>query len=179
MRSIVVIALLTCLSGCATAKPEAPHLSIAKIEGEKFSLKYEGKTDLPIGTNVRGFVVTKLTPKFKMRTIAGGRQVNVDLSELTLKREDKTIILIKGQRALFIEYIIHLSNLDDMKEYSVRIGEEIDIGLRTLRLREVNVEKQNCELEDVKSGEQFTIKMKNKRPNQKVDHISKGSNTSL
>ena len=165
MRSIVVIALLMCLSGCATAKPAAPRLSIVKIEGKKFALKYEGKTDLPIGTNVNGFVVTKITPKFQMQNFPDGKQIKRDVSELTLKREDMTIILVKGRVATYIEYIVHLSNLADQKEYSVHIGEEIDIGPRTLRLREVNVEKQNCELEDVKSGEQFTIKMKNKIPN--------------
>ena len=158
MRSIGVIALLVCLSGCTSVKSAPPRLAIVKIQSKRFVLKYDGKTDLSIGTNLHGYVVTKLSPKFKMQTSPGGTHFKDDMSELTLKRGDKTIILVKGRPRLHVEFVVHLSDLTDQRQYSVRTGKAINIGPRTLRLREVNVKKQNCELEDVKSGELFTIK---------------------
>ena len=160
MKWIAVIALLACLGGCGTAGPEPtpPRLALVQIVRDPFILKWDGRSDLPVGTHWHGFVVAGLTPKFKMRTLPNGKEVEVDVSELTLKRSGKTITLVKGRRTEYNGYFVHLVSDSDQKEYTVGIGQELEIGSRRLRLRELNVKELNCTLEDINSGEHFKIK---------------------
>lgn len=160
MRQIICIGLLACLSGGAAAEPQpAPlRLALVKIMSDPFKLKFDGKSDIPTWTNRNGFVAFKFTPKYKMIELPSGRFTKVDVSELTLKRGDKTIVLITGRSVMYEEHIVHLSDLSDQKKYSVGTGQEISVGTRRLRLREVNVKKLNCTLVDIESGEEFIIK---------------------
>lgn len=159
MKLIIAIALLACLSGCASADgpAEASQLALVDIARVPFSLGFDDAADIPIGTNVHGFVAVKFTPKFKQKELPSGALRTIDVSELTLKRGDKLITLVKGHRVPYEEHAVHLVHKSTGKEYGIRTGEEIEIGSRRLRLRDVNVRKQNCTLVDVKTGEQFTI----------------------
>jgi len=160
MRELGTIALLACLTSCATAEPQPgpPELALVKIVRDPFSLKFDGKTNLPIGTNVHGFVMAKLTPKFKKLMLPGGGERTIDVSEIELKRGDKTITLVKGHRAPYVEPFVQLIDPSTQATYFIGPREEFVIGSRRLRLREVNVKELNCTLEDTKSGEQFIIR---------------------
>jgi hypothetical protein len=159
MRVIIVMVLLACLNGCRTSGPDpAPlHLALVQIVSDPFRLRWNGKTVPTVGTNWRGFVVTEITPKSKQIT-RFGKEFTVDVSVLTLKRGERTIRLVKGKAVEYNEHIVHLLDLADRTEYSVRSGEEVVIGSRSFLLRGVDTREMNCTLRDVGSGEQFTIK---------------------
>lgn len=159
MRTIIAIALLTCLSGCATADGPTDVLQLALIDiaRKPYSLAFDDESEIPIGTNFHGFVAVKFTPKFEKKKLPSGEFITVDVSELTLKRGDKLITLVKGRRVPYAEHSVHMVDTTTGKEYGFRTGEEIEIGSRRLRLRDVNVKEQNCTLVDVKTGDQFTI----------------------
>jgi hypothetical protein len=160
MKAIGAIVMILSLAGCGTAPPEtrASDLALVKIKTESYSLGFGGKTNITAGTEIDGFVVLSFTPKFQKRTLPDGKEVTVDISELRLKRDDKTITLVKNQRMDYNEYIVHLVDKSDGKNYLVRTEQEITIGSRRMRLRETNVKESSCTLEDLKSGELFTIK---------------------
>jgi len=160
MKRFAAIALLACLSGCATADGPggAPQLDLVDIARVPFSLGFDDKSEIPVGTNICGFVAVKFTPKVEERVLPSGATGRVDVSELTLKRGESLITLVKGRRVSYQQLAVHLVDRSSGKEFGVMTGEEINIGSRRLRLREVNVEELNCTLQDVTSGEQFTIK---------------------
>lgn len=159
MKRISTLLLLACLTGCATTEqhPASSRLALVEITGSRFGLMYDGKTDLPIGTNVHGFVVSKLTPKSIKKTLPDGQEIMVDVSEITLTRAEETITLVKGRRKLSVDLIAHLIDQSNQNRYEVRVGDEFVIGSRRLCLLDINVKKRSCTLQDVNSEEQFTI----------------------
>ena len=61
MKRFAAIALLSCLSGCATADGPggAPQLDLVDIARVPFSLGFDDKSEIPVGTNICGFVAVK------------------------------------------------------------------------------------------------------------------------
>jgi hypothetical protein len=159
MKRIGIIILVIAAVGSAVAQSAStsPSLAVVKIVADPFSLMFNKASDLPVGSNWNGFVAVTFTPKVEERTLPNGSTGKVDVSELTLKRGDKTITLVKGRRVTYTEYIVHLVDRTDAKPYSVRTGSEMTVGSRTLRLRDVNVKKLSCTLIDVATGETYTI----------------------
>jgi hypothetical protein len=143
---------------------------LVRIVRDPFSLRFGAKSDIPIGTNMHGFVVVKLTPKFEKKKLPSGDYATVDVSELTLKRGDRSITLIKGRRGNYDEHVVYLVDQPSGKQYVIRTGNEITIRSRRLRLREVDVKQLNCILEDVKSGKMFTIRQIAQQP---LPHVQK------
>jgi hypothetical protein len=158
IKHIPTIALLITACGCAAAETESPNLVLDRITCEQWGLVYKGKKDISMGATINGFTVTKFTPKSVDRTLPNGKTVKMDISELTLKRWNKTIILVKGRNARYNEYTVHLINQSTKSTSALKIGDKIEIGARSLRLLKINAKEHNCTLEDINSGKLFIIK---------------------
>jgi hypothetical protein len=133
-------------------------LVLVNITQEPFAFKFNSKSEIPIGTNIHGFVVVGFTPKFQKMQNSSGADITVDVSELTLKRGDRTITISRGETTPFLESTAHFIDKAENKDISMQTGDDVSVGGHKLRLLEVNVTEFRCKLEDVKSGEQFTIK---------------------
>ena len=159
MNRLRIIATLVCVTGCVAAQPEqsAPQLAVVRILVEPFSLGFHRGSDFPIGSNWNGFVAVKFTPKVKMKTLPDGNTGEIDVSELTLKRGDETITLVKDERVPFVELIADLVDQSGGTTFMVKKHSEVSVGSRRLRVRDVSAKNVTCTLEDVTSGEQFII----------------------
>ena len=160
MKRIITMALLLCASGCAMVEPESvpPDLALVRILKVPSMLEFNATSHLSVGTNIAGFVVLAFAPKVEKKILRSGEEVTVDVSTLTVKRGYTTINLVRNRPVGYVAYTIHLVDQSDGKNYTVCTEQDITIGSRRLRLREVNVKELNCTLEDLESGEQFTIK---------------------
>ncbi len=160
MKAIKVIVLILGMASLSTAQPEtnSSGLILVRINTEPYLLGFGGKTNITIGTEIDGFVVLAFTPKFEKRVLPSGEQIDVDVSELELKRGDKTITLRKGTRVGYEKHSVQLIDPSDGKNYMIRTGEEAAIGSRRLRLLDVNTKQQTCILENVDTHDKSTIK---------------------
>jgi hypothetical protein len=164
MRALLPIGMLTVmilsLAGWGIAQSESgpADLALVGITSEPYSLGFRGRTNIVVGTEIGGFVVVAFRPKFEKRVLPSGEHSDVDVSELVLKRGDRLITIRKNQRVEYVEYIVRLVDPSDGGHYTIRMGEEITIASRKLRLREVNAEQKTCTLEDTESGKRFTVK---------------------
>ena len=135
----------------------ASHLTLINVKSIPFSLRFDSPDDWPLGTNKRGFIAEKFTPKYTSRVDADGSKTEVDVSELTIKRGDRTITLVKGVGVRYEEYEVELGNILTQDRYTLRLGEAIDIQGRQLRLISVNLDQRSCTLEDVDSLSAFPL----------------------
>ena len=112
------------MSGCITAEPESspPELAVVGIADRPYQPGIGGKTNIAVGSQLAGFVVTKYTPKFETRTLPSGSVVTVDVSELTLMRGDRTTTLLKNRTVGYVEHVVRLVDRSGGKDGNDKRG---------------------------------------------------------
>ncbi len=155
-----MLLLTLCSASCLGAEPRGnpPSLVLAQIRRDPFKFNFSAKSHIPVGTNIAGFVVVSFTPKIERRMLPSGQETTTDVSELRIKRGEKTITLVAGS-AQYADYVIHFVHRNDGTRFAVRPGERFapQEG-RTLEVLNVNTQQVSCTLLDTGTGEKFTLR---------------------
>ena len=165
LRELAILALLLCgplAQGGPTSQSDPPPLSIAKIAVTPWLLRFRNTTPTAIGhTNAGGWVVVDYRAKSRMEKAPGLMEsIKRDVSELTLERNGKKIVLIKDVDIQHDEFTIHLLHQPDGAILQVGIGEDFKL-LDGRKLRVVRVafpDLSSCTILDPDSGKEFEIR---------------------
>lgn len=126
----------------------------------KFGLNYRTRRDTKttfakLGETVEGFTLTSYEAKEKMVEKPFKRKM--DVSELTLERGQKKIILVKGQARLHLELTAVLQLLTDESEYSANQGDTIELDGIQYRVIDIDRETERVVLLSELKKARFTI----------------------
>lgn len=102
---------------------------------------------------VEGFTLVKYEEKSRPDAVV----INKDISELTLKRGDKEIILIKDQDIQHNEYMVRLLFPVENKQFIVAPGKTFDLRDKTYQLISVDIRNQSIVLRRLSDGQDLTI----------------------
>jgi hypothetical protein len=139
-----------------------PIVSVSKIDVERFRLRFRGDGP-PSGewrerAAAHGFEFVNYEEKQAMRQRPGWPEPRqVDVSEVTLKNGDRTIVLVRDQETRVDEYTVHLVDRETGAEHRLKHGDTVTVGPREFRLIAVKYAEGSCVLEDTGSGEWFTL----------------------
>jgi len=125
---------------------------------------------------VEGFKLVKYEKKEAEQFIQGIGKRMVDVSELTLQRGDKMIVLVKDQDVQWDEYTAQLKTLfkGDNVEYTVKNGDVFEVKNEKFKVNNVDMAKQTVLIESLNTGEKITIPdNKNVVPADKAEKANK------
>ncbi|MDD4872926.1 MAG: hypothetical protein PHR77_20420 [Kiritimatiellae bacterium] len=159
MRITVII--LTLLTGAFVVAEDRnlPTLTLNSISKEPFLIHWNTKRDIQVGTNLLGFVVTKVTPKTGKMNILN-KEITVDRTEATLQRGSRIFTLVRGEELPFNDYFVNLTSGNQDKSFKVRLDDTFVVDNRTFRLVSVNTQNVTCVVVDIKSKQEITIQKK-------------------
>lgn len=172
--------------------PITAKLRVKQIVPDPFKLRFKAYSMMPDGTNtfqvnlrgdvktffvrlgdtVEGFKVEKFEEKFEERRIPGMKQARrVDVSVLTLKRGDKLIPLIKGERVQIDEYTAVLFFTLENKDLVVKVNDVIDLKGDKFKIIAIDFKQATVLIEALSNGQQAEIKrtLESPKPAAKVD----------
>ena len=111
-----------------------------------------------LGETVMGFKLARYEEKSekRMRSISS-KPVDVDVSELTLERGKKKIVLVKDKDVMHSEYTVHLLFTLDGSKYTLKVDEIFEIKDTKYRLITVDSESGTVVLERIHDKKRFTI----------------------
>jgi hypothetical protein len=160
--------------------PPVEHkLRVVKINADPFKLRFKGVQRLPDETmkfqinlrgdvktyfvrmneEVEGFKIIKYDPKFEEREVEGiGGKRRVDVSEITLQRGEKKILLQIGKDVQYSEYIAELLFTLDKSKYIQRLDSEFEIKGKKYKVIRFDTKQDAVVIERLLDGEQFTIR---------------------
>lgn len=112
-----------------------------------------------LSEKVEGFLVEKYEDKFEKRVIPGSRTpVDYDVSELTLEKEDKRIVLVKGADVMHHEYFAKIVFALDNSERTVRGGEIFSIKGNNYCVINIDNVKEIVRIQRIHDKKEFDIK---------------------
>jgi hypothetical protein len=112
-----------------------------------------------LGEKVEGFLVAKYEEKFEKRIIPGSTvPVDYDVSELTLEKEDKKIVLVKGADVMHHEYFAEIVFSLDNSTYKVRVGESFSVKGNNYCVINIDSTKEIVRIQRMSDKKEFDIK---------------------
>jgi len=158
--------------------PVENKLRVTRIAANPFNLQFKGVMRLPDGNQkfqlnlkgniktyfvkmneeVEGFKVVKYVPKIEEQDVEGihGKQ-KVDVSELTLQRGDKEILLQLGRAVPYSEHVAELLFTVDNSTHRVKMGSEFDLKDKKYKVLGIDSKQATVVIERLFDHEQFTI----------------------
>lgn len=157
--------------------PIEAKLQVTGIDADPFRLRFRSLIKMPdgeykfgintreqsrtyfvkLGEEVQGFKVEAFEPKSKVME-KGGITRRVDLSELTLRRGDQTIVLIKDVDVQYNEYTAHLLFTLDNSEYAVNVNGTLELRGSTYKVLEIDSANETVVLEREHDKVRFDIR---------------------
>lgn len=157
--------------------PYATKLVLGPVKAEPFKLQFKSVLSLPdggkkfaintrdggktyfvkLGETVEEFEVFKFEEKFEERnTPAGLQRVNVSL--LTLRRQNKLIPLTMGLLQSYVEYRVSLLLTLDGTEIPIKVNETIAVRDESYRVMAIDIRKENVVLERLPDNQRFDVR---------------------
>jgi len=157
--------------------PKTGKLRLERIQAEPFRLQFKSRVKtsdgkFKFGLNYRTRRETKTTfakldEVVEGFTIAGYEEKHkdvtkpfkrrIDVSELTLKRGEQTIVLIKGQARLHVELTAHFSLLIDDSKYHARLGDSFEFEGDQYKVIEIDREGERVVILCARTQTSFTV----------------------
>jgi len=109
-----------------------------------------------LGETVEGFELHKFEEKHK-ELERHGTTIRDDVSELTLKRGDKMIVLVKGREVQYNEYLARLYFLLEKREIPVRIRDEFELRGIQFRVIDIDADKNRVVIGSLRDGKEHTL----------------------
>jgi len=106
---------------------------------------------------VDGFKLVKYEPKTQEQEVRGIGKVMVDVSELTLQRGDKKIVLIKDKDVQWDEFTAQLLFTADNTTYTKKINDEIEVKNEKFKVISIDMAKQTIIIKSLNTGEETAI----------------------
>lgn len=111
-----------------------------------------------LGEKAEGFLAAKYEDKFDKRIIPGSRTpVDYDVSELTLEKEDKKIVLVKGADVMHHEYFAEIVFVLDNSINKVRGGEIFSIKGNNYCVITIDNVKEIVRIQRIHDKKEFDI----------------------
>lgn len=192
MKAILIslLALLAFPVGAAKIDQVAwPELYVTAIQTNSFQLNFKGVIKFPDGSlkfqlNIRsnhrtyfrkldedleGFKLIKFEEK-RVDNVRGLVR-RIDVSELTLQRGNKTIVLVKGKIVRFSEYIAHLILLSENQKFIVKEDEEFHIRKVKYKIKRIDPKLRRVLIIHTESEKEKWIQplKKNAEPRDELD----------
>jgi hypothetical protein len=150
------IVIKLCLQSLKAVPFRLRFMSVQKLPngGRRFSINTPGNSKTyfkKIGEDVEGFVLHAFEPKTE-RVVRHGREVDVDVSILTLKRGNKLIGLMKGKGVQYDEYTCTLLFKADMSTYKLRLSDEFDLQGKRYKLIDIDSATRRVVIKRVLDG---------------------------
>lgn len=158
--------------------PVVVKLSLEKIVADPFRLRFKSVIKLPdgslqfaintrgdvrtyfvtMGQEVEGFKVVKYEEKSEESILQGRRTPQpVDVSELTLQRGDRLIVLVKGKDVQYDEYVAHLFfSLDDSKHVA-KIGGVLNLKGKKYEVISIDNRPDRILIRNLQDGKEMVI----------------------
>lgn len=153
-------------------------LYVEKIVADPFKLRFKSVIKLPdgslkfalnlkkgertyfvkLGEEVLGFKLHKYEEKFVDMVRPGWTKPRpVDVSELTLKRGDKLITLVKDKDVQYNEYIARLSFSLDHTKHSVKLNDVLELKEKKYEVIDVDIKQERVLLRNLHDGKETTV----------------------
>lgn len=136
--------------------------SVIRMPGGKkqFAINTRGDSKTyfkKVGEEVEGFEVFKYAPKYR-RVRRFGREMQIDISVLTLKRGEKLIGLTKGKGVEYDEYICTLQFTVDDSTYKLRLHDEFELQGKRYELIDIDSDNQRVVIKRVLDGLELQVR---------------------
>ncbi|MCK5850371.1 MAG: hypothetical protein KAH23_05600 [Kiritimatiellae bacterium] len=150
------------IPGMNAVKMALPMNTVIKCANLKFALNL-GRIRtyfMLLNETVQGFKLAKFEKKIVKKVLPGSaRPRDVDVSELTLQRGEKSIVLVRGKDVMHNEYTVSLIfTLDDSK-YKLRVDESFKLKDVEYKLISVDSVKEYVLVKRLHDKQDFIIKM--------------------
>ena len=158
--------------------PVVVKLSLEKVVADPFKLRFKSVIKLPddslqfaintrgdvrtyfvtMGQEVEGFKVVKYEEKFEENILQGRKTPQaVDVSELTLQRGDRLIVLVKGKNIQYDEYIAHLFFSLDGSEHVAKIGDVLTLKEKKYEVISIDSKPDRILIHNMQDGKETII----------------------
>ncbi len=157
--------------------PPEKDLWLVRLDAEAFPLLFRSKVRLPdglqfginaldfsrthfveVGEKVNGFTVSDYEEKKKsVFKESLGREVQIDASELTLKRNEEQITLVIGKRREYTKYSAILNFQMENKEFRVREGDQFVLKGIEYKVLDIDTDERNVLINKLPVGEKIKI----------------------
>lgn len=163
--------------------PVEALLEVLRLRADPFKLRFKSVITLPDGSlkfaintrgntrtyfaklkeTVEGFELYSYEKKQEEKVSPGWPAPRlVDVSELTLKRGDKLITLIKGKDVMYSEYIADLFFGLDAGEYSVKIADVFELKGKKYKVTGIDSARRNVVIVRLHDGKEFVVRRSSK-----------------
>ncbi len=152
-------------------------LRIVRVEAQPFHLLFKSVSTLPdgsrqfavnvrktgqtyfvkLGEDVEGFTVHKYEEKWSEKSLGGATTLKVDVSELTLKRGEKLVNLVRGKRVSYEEYRADLAFLLDNSRHSVKRGDRFELKSVPYGVIKIDIESQKVVIGRLLGGKKVYV----------------------
>ena len=160
-------------------------LSLAKIDVVPFLLRFRGGMEMPggalkfqvnhqkhgetprtyfkkMGETVEGWTLTKYEKKTRKEPVPGiAVPQDRDVSELTLTKGDKAIVLVKDVDKQHDEYTVHFNFSVDKSTFADKMGEPFQLKEKKYKLMQVDIPGlESVLIQRLEDGKTFTVRKK-------------------
>lgn len=127
---------------------------IVKVHAIPFVITYSGMSNHPSIS-----LPSRRSPAPKVGEKVGGYEViAITSTNMTIRRDDKTITLMRGGTLAFNEYEVVLANVTNGQKYVAYSDKAFSLGTRKMTITRVDCLESACVVKDVNSGVTYQIK---------------------